>query len=83
MCSLIPKEKLYELSIPLIDKPLKSFTLGKAMFTNLSRNSYIFTDLKVTLTPALAPFLVLKFEKNKISQKVCQKKSSFKKNYKQ
>ena len=42
MCSLIPKEKLFELSIPLIERPLKSLILGKAIFTNLSINSYIF-----------------------------------------
>ena len=57
----LAKEKLFELSIPL-KSPLKSFILGKAIFTNLSINSYIFKDLKVTLTPALDPFLVLKFE---------------------
>ena len=32
------------------------------MLTNLSKNSYILTPLKVTLTPAPAPFLVLKFD---------------------
>ncbi len=41
MCSLIPKEKLQELSIPLDDNPLKSFILGNAILTNLSINSYI------------------------------------------
>ena len=43
-------------------KILKSFILGKAIFTSLSINSYIFLFLKVTLTPAGAPFLVLKFD---------------------
>ena len=42
--------------------PLKSLILGKAIFINLSINSYILLDLKVTLTPAFDPFLVLKFD---------------------
>ena len=56
------KKKIEKLSIFLEDSPLKSFTLGRAIFTRRSINSYIFEDLKVTLTPAFAPFLVLKFE---------------------
>ena len=46
----------------LDDKPLKSFILGKAIFTSLSINSYILIDLNVTFTPAFDPFLVLKFD---------------------
>ena len=34
--------------------PLKSLILGNAIFTSLSKNSYIFFDLNVTLTPAFA-----------------------------
>ena len=45
---------MFELSIPLIVKPLKSFILGRAIFTSLSINSYILLVLKVTFTPALA-----------------------------
>ena len=43
------------------DKPLKSLILGKAIFTNLSKNSYILFFLKVTFKPAFDPFRVLKF----------------------
>ena len=48
------------LSKPFDDKPLKSFILGNAIFTNRSRNSYILSLRKVTFKPALDPFLVLK-----------------------
>ena len=42
--------------------PLKSLILGKAILTNLSINSYILLDLRVTFTPAFEPFLVLKLD---------------------
>ena len=49
------------LSKPLMDNPLKSLILGKAIFTSLSRNSYILSFLKVTFKPAFDPLRVLKF----------------------
>ena len=55
------KSEFPNLSNPFADKPLKSLILGNAMFTNLSRNSYILFFLRVTFKPALVPFLVLKF----------------------
>ena len=50
------------LSNPFGDNPLKSLILGRAIFTNLSKNSYILSFLKDTFNPAFVPFLVLKFE---------------------
>ena len=41
-------------------KILKSLILGRAILTNLSKNSYILFFLSVTFKPALDPFLVLK-----------------------
>ena len=45
-----------------IDKPLKSLILGKAIFTNLSKNSYILSFLSETFKPEFVPFLVLKLD---------------------
>ena len=42
--------------------PLKSFILGRAIFTSLSINSYILFFLKVTFNPAFVFFLDLKFD---------------------
>ena len=62
MCSFTPKVKFPNLSQAESFSPLKSLILGNAIFTNLSRNSYILSFLKVTLRPALDPFLDLKFD---------------------
>ena len=62
ICSFTPKVKFPNLSKPLVDKPLKSLIRGKAIFTSLSKNSYILFFLKVTFKPAFDPLRVLKFE---------------------
>ena len=46
----------------LNDNPLKSLVLGSAIDISRSRNSYILTDLRVTLQPTGQPFLILKFD---------------------
>ena len=59
---LYTKSKISNLSQAESFKPLKSFILGKAILTSLSRNSYILWFLNVTLRPAFDPFLDLKLE---------------------
>ena len=54
---LDPKRIITILSKPFGDKPLKSLILGKAIFTNLSKNSYILSFLSETFKPEFVPFL--------------------------